>query len=178
MKKIILLLTVLTLGVIACDKNELGMDMDGSSINPIEAKVEMSNNDILDIVNDILNIDVIKGSKKGNLVSTAKDADRVTMHLFKQNDILYTTYLSDDNDDLCLDNTTQTIVYLVSVHLNNSSGNIEVTLNEETTPVTTVYGDFSSLFTAPLNLLMKFDANNVIESQVVFDDNNSATFGN
>ena len=43
MKKIILLLTVLTLGVIACDKNELGMDMDGSSINaPIEATVEKS----------------------------------------------------------------------------------------------------------------------------------------
>ena len=42
MKKIILLLTVLTLGVIACDKNELGMDMDGSSINAIEATVETS----------------------------------------------------------------------------------------------------------------------------------------
>ena len=42
MKKIILLLTVLTLGVIACDKNELGMDMDGSSINPIEVTVEKS----------------------------------------------------------------------------------------------------------------------------------------
>ena len=42
MKKIILLLTVLALGVIACDKNELGVDMDGSSINPIEATVEIS----------------------------------------------------------------------------------------------------------------------------------------
>ena len=42
MKKIILLLTVLTLGVVACDKNELGMDMDGSSINAIEATVEKS----------------------------------------------------------------------------------------------------------------------------------------
>ena len=41
MKKIILLLTVLTLGVIACDKNELG-DMDSMSINPIEATIEKS----------------------------------------------------------------------------------------------------------------------------------------
>ena len=41
MKKIILLLTVLTLGVIACDKNNLG-EMDSMSINPIEATVEKS----------------------------------------------------------------------------------------------------------------------------------------
>ena len=41
MKKIILLLTVLTLGVIACDKNELG-NMDEMSINPIEVTVEKS----------------------------------------------------------------------------------------------------------------------------------------
>ena len=41
MKKL-LLIAVLALGVVACDKNELGMDMDGSSINPIEATVETS----------------------------------------------------------------------------------------------------------------------------------------
>ena len=41
MKKL-LLLAVFALGVVACDKNELGMDMDGSSINSIEATVETS----------------------------------------------------------------------------------------------------------------------------------------
>ena len=41
MKKL-LLIAVLALGVVACDKNELGMDMDGSSINAIEATVEKS----------------------------------------------------------------------------------------------------------------------------------------
>ena len=40
MKKL-LLLAVLALGVIACDKNELG-DMDSTSINPIDAKIEIS----------------------------------------------------------------------------------------------------------------------------------------
>ena len=39
MKKIILLLTVLTLGVVACDKNELG-DMDSNAINAIEYTIE------------------------------------------------------------------------------------------------------------------------------------------
>ena len=43
MKKL-LLLAVLTLGVIACDKNELG-NMDSMSINPIEAKVDMNYQD-------------------------------------------------------------------------------------------------------------------------------------
>ena len=41
MKKL-LLIAVLALGVVACDKNELGMDVDGSSINAIEATVEKS----------------------------------------------------------------------------------------------------------------------------------------
>ena len=41
MKKL-LLIAMLALGVVACDKNELGMDMDGSSINPIEVTVETS----------------------------------------------------------------------------------------------------------------------------------------
>ena len=41
MKKL-LLIAMLALGVVACDKDEMGMDMDGSSINPIEATVEKS----------------------------------------------------------------------------------------------------------------------------------------
>ena len=63
MKKIILLLTVLTLGVIACDKNELG-DMDSMSINPIEATVEVNSMDpILDYL--LANIETMSSGKLG-----------------------------------------------------------------------------------------------------------------
>ena len=51
MKKIILLLTVLTLGVIACDKNELG-DIDSMSINPLNnVKVGMTKQDAFNFIN-------------------------------------------------------------------------------------------------------------------------------
>ena len=70
MKKL-LLLAVLALGVVACEKNDLGMDMDGSSINaPIEAKIvkDLSNLDrTLDLV-------LSKTYEKSNSSITAKEA--------------------------------------------------------------------------------------------------------
>ena len=74
MKKIILLLTVLTLGVIACDKNELGMDMDGSSINPIEATVEASADINEEMILDLLaRLDDVKFPKSTATHYTSKD---------------------------------------------------------------------------------------------------------
>ena len=73
MKKL-LLLAVLALGVVACDKNELGMDMDGSSINPIEYTVESSKFDAaFDFITSINNSKIMIESKE--VSSTAKAGD-------------------------------------------------------------------------------------------------------
>ena len=80
MKKIILLLTVLTLGVIACDKNELGMDMDGSSINPIEATVEADPMSNIDIDGFISRLSDYMSSDKGT-PNTSKSAIAGTSYI-------------------------------------------------------------------------------------------------
>ena len=95
MKKIILLLTVLTLGVIACDKNELG-DMDSSSINPIEAKadVDMVIPGLLGrLISDLDNgnIDIIKS----NNASTAKTDDHIYLRFFNDGTHEYVLFTTD-----------------------------------------------------------------------------------
>ena len=79
MKKIILLLTVLTLGVIACDKNELG-DMDSMSINPIEATVEVNTMDHIDFDGLVSRLAEFNTSDKGT-PSTAKTAVAGTSYI-------------------------------------------------------------------------------------------------
>ena len=172
MKKIILLLTVLTLGVIACDKNELG-DMDSMSINPIEAKVEMSNDDMLNIVGNILNLDVSKSPKRIDN-NTNKGNDRLTMHIFliTGETTIYTTYLSEDNDDLCF---SDDITSLASVHLNYVNGDIQVTLNDSDTVLSTVTGDFTTLYDLSLDILIKLDSDSNVDAQALFDADNSVT---
>ena len=171
MKKIILILAVIALGVIACDKNELG-DMDHNSINitPVKAKVEMANSDILDIVGNILNLDMSKSPR--NL--TSKGADRITMHIFlnTDNNVVYTTYVSENNDDFCFSNN---ITALSSVHLNFVNGNIEVTLGEDAAILSTVKGDFTELFGLSLDVLIKLDSAYDVEAQALFDADNIVT---
>ena len=79
MKKIILLLTVLTLGVIACDKNELG-DMDSMSINPIEATIEADPMSNIDIDGFISRLSDHMSSDKGS-PNTSKTATAGTSYI-------------------------------------------------------------------------------------------------
>ena len=70
MKKIILLLTVLTLGVIACDKNELG-NMDEMSINPIEYTIEHDFDAAKATLENLMDIAVpLKGVKTGSTLKS------------------------------------------------------------------------------------------------------------
>ena len=160
--------------IVSCNKEDLGSGNAPLALST-ETAVELSKSEILDIVNNVLNITPIKGSTKGN-ISTQKGTDRISMHLFIADTVIYATYLSEDNDDLCLDNSAQTVTPLASVHLNNSANGIEVTLNEDTTVINTVSGDFTTLFGLPLNILLKLDANNAVDNQAVFGDDNSVTF--
>ena len=173
MKKL-LLMAVLALGVIACNKDEMGMDMDGSSINaPIEAKVEMSNDDILNIVGNIINLDVSKSPKRIDN-NTNKGNDRLTMHIFliTGTTTIFTTYLSEDNDDLCF---SDDITPLASVHLNYVDGDIQVTLNEDDTVLSTVTGDFTTLYGLSLDILIKLDSDSNVDAQALFNADNSVT---
>ena len=72
MKKL-LLLAVLALGVVACDKNELG-DMDSMSINPIDAKVEMSAKARWEyLVNHIVNTPISDDKKVSSVTKKGGD---------------------------------------------------------------------------------------------------------
>ena len=175
MKKLLYTLFAFAI-IVACEK-----DMDDNynvdSISPIEAQVSLSDSEILGIVNSILDLGPIKGSTRGNADLTSKGADRISMHIFLDNGQFYSTYVSEDNDDLC---GPSTATALASVHLNRdeTNNNIYVTLGEATTRLNTVPGDFSVLFSLPLNILLKLDSTNnyAVSGQGIFNDTNVATF--
>ena len=174
MKKIILLLTVLTLGVIACDKNELG-DMDSMSINPIEVKVDDSfaRNTMIDIlfggVADAAPI--VKGKSS---VSTAKGLDYIAAYILVKDGDSFIVLVDEANDDLCFGEQAVSAAYV-----NNSDGNGNATIEDANEQVTKDLGPgYSSLFSATLNEITKLDFNgaNLIVATEQFDTDNAATF--
>ena len=173
MKKIILLLTVLTLGVIACDKNELG-DMDSSSINPIEAKVEAYNVDA--IVTELLsNLSNFGTSKHGNANITRKTSDFIAVHIFADSGTTYLILADESNDDFCFGSLTDAPA---TVYFDNSAGDGSVLSVEDTAGNISLElkGNWTSFFSGGNNVLVELDSNNKSVEQVQFDTDNVATF--
>ena len=144
MKKIILLLTVLTLGVIACDKNELG-DMDPMSINPIEATVEKD----LSNLDKTLDLILARTNKYPSTASTAKEAlegSYVRIASTEDEDSAFEFLFGDDIDGC--DPSTHTFynIYLVL----DSNLHTEVRLE-------TIDGTLHSTISRDLTALFKLD---------------------
>ena len=175
MKKL-LLLTVLALGVIACDKNELG-DMDSSSITPIEVKVDDSfaRNAVLDVIFGGI-ADAAPVFKGNSSVSTAKGSDYIAAYLFTDDSKSYMVLVDDDNDDLCFGELSVNAIYM-----NNSDGNGLATIEDSSEMVTKTLGSgYAHLFEATLNevILLDFsDGADLIADQAYFNDDNIAEFG-
>ena len=152
MKKL-LLLAMLTLGVIACDKNELG-EMDHSSINKLEVS------DKLESIEDILSYlfdEIAEGDyntvKKGNNF-TAKGDDFVTIYLFNKDANKYTILLDETQDDLCDESNGLTVT---KVYFDNSAGDGSVITVEDANgvPQLSVKGNFAGFFDAGINSASK-----------------------
>ena len=177
MKKL-LLLAVLALGVVACDKNELG-DMNSSSINaPIEnvvAKSEASEEDIYNVVDMILN-GTYSTSKKGQAGITGKSGDYVKVYVFSQDSKDYLILNDESNDDLCVDDA----VTPFDMFFDNSAGDGSVLTVEapEGTVRLSLTGDFAGFFDAGLNSIRQYDSATDTAVSVDFDADNAVTFGN
>ena len=131
MKKL-LLIAVLALGAVACDKNELGMDMDGSSINAIEATVETS---AMDHDVDASVTRLLGKLGKSNQPSTSKDAiagSTIKFYIYSDtaNNAEYEIFIGDDIDscapsddflliELVFVSTSLTEVYFGTTKLND-----------------------------------------------------------
>ena len=181
MKK--LLLTIFAIAaIVACDKD--AYDQEVTNINVLEqaeeinASVELSDDEILDIVDSVLGINIKKGSTRGNKTSTRKGDDRVTLHIFQFNGVNHIAFVDDTNDDLCFNPQTG-FTLLSSVHLNKQTGsnNIEVTLGEDTAVISTVNGDYSALFNLNFNLIMQLDASGAVSLQEFYTAHNVGTVG-
>ena len=177
MKKLILLLTVLTLGVIACDKNELG-DMDSNSIKPIEMKDDKLNS-IDDILSYLLN-EIEEGDyntvKKGNN-PTAKGADYVTVYLFSKDTHKYTILLDETQDELCDESNGISVNKVYFDNVNNDGSAIRVE-DADGNGIVTVNGNFELFFDGGINSASKrikttnerVASSSVISSTVTFSN--------
>ena len=173
MKKL-LLLAVLALGVVACDKNELG-NMDEMSINPIEVKVDDSfaRNTILDIMFGGV-ADAAPIFKGNSSVSTAKGLDYIAAYILVKDGVSYIVLVDETNDDLCFGEQS-----VATAYVNNSDGNGNATIEDAQEQVTKDLGPgYSSLFEATLNEITELDFNgaNLIVGTAQFNDANYAEF--
>ena len=182
MKKLLLTLFAVA-AIVACQKEEtsnLGMHPEAS----IDAQIVSSGSDdlteseILDIVDSILGTNLMKGSEQGDVLSSGKADDRITLHIFQLNGTNHIAFVDDSNDDFCF-NTQDGFLLLSSVHLNKQSGsnNIEVTLGESTNVLSTVNGDFASLFALNFNLIMQLGADGSVSSQDIYSAHNVGSIG-
>ena len=182
MKK--LLLTIFAIAaIVACDKDAYDND-DVTNINVLEqaeeinASVELPNDDVLDIINSVLGTNLMKGSERGEHNLASKADNRVTMHLFSRAGVTGLALVDDTNDRFCF-NAIDGVVFLNSVHLNKQSGsnNIEVTLGENPEVISTLNGDYSTLFNTPINLLLMLDSAGLITEQGIFNSYDVGTAG-
>ena len=173
MKKL-LLIAVLALGVVACDKNELG-NMDSMSINPIEAKVEAY--DVDAIVTELLsNLSNFGTSKHGNANITGKTGDFIAVHIFSSVGVNYLILADESNDDFCFDSLTDAPA---TVYFDNSAGDGSVLSVEDGDGNVSLElkGDWTSFFSGANNVLVELNANNKSVEQAQFDADNAATIG-
>ena len=115
MKKL-LLIAMLALGVVACDKDEMGMDMDGSSINPIEATVEKS---AMDHDFDSSVTRLLGKLGKSNQPSTSKEVlagSTIKFYIYSDaaNNAEYEIFIGDDIDS-CAPSDDFLVIELVFV---------------------------------------------------------------
>ena len=182
MKK--LLFTIFTIAaLVACEKDAYDND-DVTNINVIEqaeeinASIELPDSDVLDIINSVLGTNLMKGSEHGEHVSTRKGTDRVTLNLFRRGTETGIAFVDESNDRFCF-NAIDGVAFLSSVHLNKQDGsnNIEVTVGEDPAVISTINGDYSSLFSSDFNLILMLDANGAIDRQGIFSQHDVGTAG-
>ena len=182
MKKILLSLFAIATMFVACDKEDSVIEPTGQPVADIgnqitEGPVGLSDIEILEMVSEILGTDLINGSKVGDLPSAGKGDDRITLHIFQLNGANHIAFVDDSNDDFCF-NAQDGFLLLASVHLNNDgSNNIEVTLDESNNVISTVNGDFTTLFSLPFNLIMKLAADGAVDSQELYSAHNVGSIG-
>ena len=181
MKKIILLLTVLTLGVIACDKNELG-DMDSSSINtPIEMEDVKMDLD-LDVLTSRLSrlSDQYANDNVKNSASTAKEAvagSYITLISGVDNGKYFEFLFSDDIESCNVSNYS----YLETIYLVlNSSNHTEIRVGDHSGTSSlllgTIESNFSFLYTITFSEGLLVDLSSFTTSIVDGNSGTSFTF--
>ena len=143
----LLLIAVLALGAVACDKNELGMDMDGSSINPIEATVEVNPIDNIDIDGLISRLSSVTSKSNSKGTSTAKDANAGSSYISVYTGViggnLYEIAFH-ENSTFCDDNITNLNLFTLFY---NSDGNTEFYFGDTSgTLIVTITDDLEFLF--------------------------------
>ena len=158
MKKL-LLMAVLALGVVACEKNDLGMDMNGSSINAI---VETPKLDAKAVLDYFINI---APAQKGSIKNTAKDTGNsidLAIWDFAGNQTYaaakYVHVISEDYD-ACYDTYTP-----VSLHYDwDVTGNVLTVIYDGTTSEYDIVGTQRDAYTNAFNDAVYFLAR-VIQS--------------
>ena len=177
MKKL-LLIAMLALGVVACDKNDLGMDMDGSSINPIEMQDVKMDLDLDALTSRLSRLsDQYVNDDKGS-VSTAKLA--VTGSYIKlvsgvDNGKYFEFLFSDDIDSCRIDEYPYLeVIYLVL----NASDYTEIRVGdhsgENSILLGTIEQDFSFLYTITFSEGLLVDLTDY--SATVVDGNGGTSF--
>ena len=143
MKKIILLLAVLALGVVACDKNELG-NMDEMSINPIEATVDVNTDKFASI---LTRLSSTKFLKKDNALTAKPNPVGSYIYIVdgSVDGLLYEFAYSDNNyRDLCNINAGLEGLYYI---LSNDQGHVAISDTADAADAfATIEDDFAFVF--------------------------------
>ena len=125
-------MAVLALGVVACEKNDLG-DMDSSSINaPIEAKIEVTSADFDVAISRLENLfSKVEPRKNAPQNLTAKFADVLNYTTFTSNSQLY-VHLSSEEYTSCFDDYSDADTTIYSWNTNTNEATIEISGVEST----------------------------------------------
>ena len=160
MKKL-LLIAVLALGVVACDKNDLG-EMDHSSISIVDTNVNAGMDIILPNFTDQLMADLANGTiktvKKSN-ASTSKTDDYLYLRFFNDGANEYVLFTTDGiTQDFCIPNDKSgTLPDRYYDNVNSDGSQIAVEVASTGNVAITIDGSFSSLFANDFTVAYKLD---------------------
>lgn len=166
---------LLGLTFVACDKND--NDIDLQNITPAEsviiatAKPALSEDEVLDIVNSILDGSYTT-SKLGKANAAGKGADFIAVYLFVEGTNKFIILADESNDDLCFGDITPTTLYFDNSAGDESAITVE---DSEGTPRLTITGNFTGLFSSGLNSITK-TASDGVKTKANFDAVNGVTF--
>ena len=164
MKKL-LLIAMLALGVVACDRNELG-EMDSMSINPIEKSTEISSQRIDMIVEGFLNnLSNFGNSKRGTGNLTGKTGDFIAFHILERDGTTFVILADESNDDFCFGTDVVTTLYFDNSALDGSELSVE---QADGTVTLVIKGNWTAVFEGGTNTIFELDADD--------NDVNSANF--